>query len=104
MRAPTLRVVGIILFLTLLSAVNLRLSQGLVSGLLGRTGQDSSAASVTDSSAAVIPGASVIALKTSFGITTLRQIDENGYSIFPQLQVDLSYTFAVAAPGSRNGT
>jgi hypothetical protein len=48
MRAPSLPVVGIIFFLTLLSAVNLRLSQDLVSALLGRTGRNSCAAFVPE--------------------------------------------------------
>lgn len=54
---------------------------------------------VTDSSGAVIPHASVTILNTSTGITTKGTADDKGYYIFPQLQVGGPYTITIGAPG-----
>lgn len=54
---------------------------------------------VTDSSGAVIPSATVTVLNTSTGISTVKTADEKGYYIFPQLQVGGPYTVTVSAPG-----
>lgn len=54
---------------------------------------------VTDSTGAVIPHASVTILNTSTGITTKGAADDKGYYIFPQLQVGGPYTVTVSAPG-----
>jgi len=54
---------------------------------------------VTDSSGAVVPGATVTALNTSTGIKTVQQADKSGYYIFPQLQVGGPYIVTVVAPG-----
>ena len=47
---------------------------------------------VTDSSGAVVPNATVKVTNGSTGITTDRRADKNGYYIFPQLQVGGPYT------------
>lgn len=54
---------------------------------------------VTDTSGAVIPHASVTVLNTSTGISIVRTADDKGYFIFPQLQVGGPYTITVSAPG-----
>jgi hypothetical protein len=54
---------------------------------------------VTDSTGAVIPHASVTVLNTSTGITTKATADDKGYYILPQLQVGGPYTVTVSAPG-----
>jgi hypothetical protein len=54
---------------------------------------------VTDSSGAVIPKASITVLNTATGIKTVTQADKSGYFIFPQLQVGGPYTVTVSAAG-----
>jgi hypothetical protein len=54
MRAASGRTLGIAFLLALLSAVNLTLGQGLVSGLLGRTGRNSCAAFVPEAAITAI--------------------------------------------------
>ncbi|MFZ0747697.1 MAG: carboxypeptidase-like regulatory domain-containing protein [Terracidiphilus sp.] len=54
---------------------------------------------VTDSTGAVIPDATVTVVNTSTGITTVRQADKKGYFIFPQLQVGGPYSVTISAPG-----
>jgi hypothetical protein len=53
----------------------------------------------TDATGAVIPSATVTALNTSTGISTVRQTDKSGYYIFTQLQVGGPYTVTITAPG-----
>ncbi|MGD0731674.1 MAG: carboxypeptidase regulatory-like domain-containing protein [Terracidiphilus sp.] len=57
---------------------------------------------VTDSSGAVIPGATVTVLNTGTGIKTVSSTDKQGYYIFPQLQVGLSYSVTITAAGFEN--
>ncbi len=57
---------------------------------------------VTDSSGAVLPGASVTALNTSTGISTESTANKSGYFLFPDLQVGGPYTVTVSAPGFEN--
>jgi hypothetical protein len=81
--------------------------QGLVLALApGAEAQtyDALHGSVTDSTGAWIPDATVTTLNTSTGISAINQLDKDGYSIFPQLQVGLSDPFTVALAGRRNGT
>ena len=54
---------------------------------------------ITDPSAAVIPGAKVEALNTATGISTETASNKNGYFIFPELQVGGPYTVTVSASG-----
>jgi hypothetical protein len=57
---------------------------------------------VTDSSGAVIPDATITVLNNGTGISSVTKADKSGYYIFPQLQVGLSYTVTVAAAGFQN--
>jgi hypothetical protein len=57
---------------------------------------------VIDASDSVIPNATVAALNTSTGITTVRTADASGYYIFTQLQVGGPYTVTMTAPGFAN--
>ena len=52
---------------------------------------------VVDPSGAVIAAATVTALDTSTGISTVRQTDPSGYYVFPQLAVGGPYTITIAA-------
>jgi hypothetical protein len=54
---------------------------------------------VTDSTGAAVPNATVSVLNTSTGITTTGHSDKSGYYIFPQLQPGGPYTVKVNAPG-----
>jgi hypothetical protein len=54
---------------------------------------------VTDSTGAVIPHASVIILNTSTGISTRVTADDKGYFIAPQLQIGGPYTVTVSSTG-----
>lgn len=54
---------------------------------------------VTDSSGAVIPGATVTALNTSTGISTTITTDSKGYYIFPELHIGGPYTVSVDKSG-----
>ncbi len=54
---------------------------------------------VTDTSGAVVPNATVTAINTSTGIKTSVTSDSQGYYILPQLQIGGPYTITVAAPG-----
>src|SRR5271155_378010 len=54
---------------------------------------------VTDTSGAVVPNATVTATNTSTGIKTSVTSDSQGYYILPQLQIGGPYTITVAAPG-----
>jgi hypothetical protein len=54
---------------------------------------------VTDSSGAVIPNATVTALNTSTGIKTTVNTDSHGYYTLPQLQIGGPYTVTVTAQG-----
>ncbi len=54
---------------------------------------------ITDSSGAVIPGATATILNTGTGIQTAVQGDSKGYYIFPQLQTGGPYTVTIAAKG-----
>jgi hypothetical protein len=54
---------------------------------------------VTDSSGAVIPNATVTALNTSTGIKTTVNTDSHGYYILPQLQIGGPYTVTIEAQG-----
>jgi hypothetical protein len=55
--------------------------------------------SVTDSTGAVVPGATVTATDTSTGITTNAATDGHGYYIFPQLHIGGPYTVSVSKSG-----
>ena len=54
---------------------------------------------VTDTTGAVIPHASVTVTNTSTGISTAATTDSHGYYIFPQLQIGGPYTTEVVANG-----
>jgi hypothetical protein len=54
---------------------------------------------VTDTSGAVVPNATVTATNTSTGIKTSVTSDSQGYYILPQLQIGGPYTITVAAAG-----
>lgn len=54
---------------------------------------------VTDSSGAVVPNASVTALNTSTNISTKAMTDSKGYFILPQLQVGGPYMVTITASG-----
>jgi len=54
---------------------------------------------VTDTSGAVVPNATVTALNTSTGIKTTVNTDSHGFYTFPQLQIGGPYTITVEAPG-----
>lgn len=54
---------------------------------------------VTDSSGAVVPNATVTALNTSTGIKTTVTSDDHGYYTLPQLQIGGPYTISVEASG-----
>lgn len=57
---------------------------------------------VTDTTGAVIPNASVTVLNTSTGIKNVTKADKAGYYIFPQLQVGGPYTVTIVAQGFEN--
>ncbi|HEX5235669.1 MAG TPA: carboxypeptidase-like regulatory domain-containing protein [Silvibacterium sp.] len=59
---------------------------------------------VTDSSGAVVPNASVTVLNTSTGITTTGATDSRGYYTLPQLQIGGPYTVTIAASGFKSFT
>jgi hypothetical protein len=54
---------------------------------------------VTDTTGSALPGATVTALNTSTGISTVRKADSSGYYIFTQLQVGGPYTVTIASTG-----
>ncbi len=54
---------------------------------------------VTDSTGAIIPGASVTVLNTSTGISSHATTDHHGYYIFPQLQIGGPYTVTIQMHG-----
>jgi hypothetical protein len=54
---------------------------------------------VTDSTGALVPNATVTVVNTSTGIKTTTHADKSGYYIFPQLQVGGPYTVTVNASG-----
>lgn len=54
---------------------------------------------VTDTSGAIIPNASVVALNTSTGIKTTVTTDGRGYYTLPQLQIGGPYTISIDAQG-----
>lgn len=54
---------------------------------------------ITDTTGAVIPGATVTALDTATGIHTTVQTNASGYYTFPQLQIGGPYTVTVTANG-----
>jgi len=72
---------------------------GLAQHALGQKDYAALHGTVTDSSGAVIPEATVTALNKSTGISSVTKSDKSGYYIFPQLQVGLSYTITVSATG-----
>src|SRR6185312_728794 len=53
---------------------------------------------VTDTTGAVIPGATVTATNTATNIKTTVTTDSNGYYAFPQLQTGGPYTVTITAP------
>ena len=55
--------------------------------------------SVTDSSGAVVPNASVTVLNTSTGITNKAKTDSRGYYAVPSLQIGGPYKVTIQAPG-----
>jgi hypothetical protein len=57
---------------------------------------------VTDSSGAVLPDATITALNTGTGISSVTKADKSGYYIFPQLQVGGPYTVTISAPSFQN--
>jgi hypothetical protein len=57
---------------------------------------------VTDTTGAVIPEATITVLDNGTGISSITKADKNGYYILPQLQVGLNYTVTVAASGFQN--
>src|SRR5580658_4014627 len=57
---------------------------------------------VTDTTGAVIPDATITVLDNGTGISSVTKADKNGYYILPQLQVGLNYTVTVAATGFQN--
>ena len=57
---------------------------------------------VTDPSGAVLPGATVTALNTATGISTVVTTNRTGYYLFPSLQIGGPYTVTVAAAGFQN--
>ncbi|MGC2164011.1 MAG: carboxypeptidase-like regulatory domain-containing protein [Silvibacterium sp.] len=59
---------------------------------------------VTDSSGAVVPNASVAVVNTSTNITTTATTDSQGYYTLPQLQVGGPYSVTIAATGFRRFT
>lgn len=54
---------------------------------------------VTDSSGAVVPNASVTVVNTSTNISTKTSTDAKGYYIFPQLQIGGPYSVTIIATG-----
>lgn len=54
---------------------------------------------VTDATGAVVPGATVTALNTSTGISTIGKTDGSGYYIFPSLVIGGPYTISVSKDG-----
>jgi hypothetical protein len=54
---------------------------------------------VTDSSGAVVPNATILVSNYSTGIKTTARADKNGYYIVPQLQVGGPYTVTISASG-----
>ncbi len=59
---------------------------------------------VTDTSGAVIPNATVTVVNTSTGITTAAATDGKGYFTLPQLQVGGPYSVTIAATGFKEFT
>ncbi|MBT9331856.1 TonB-dependent receptor [Paracidobacterium acidisoli] len=57
---------------------------------------------VTDTSGAVIPNATVTVVNTSTGITTAKQTNSEGYYIFPQLQSGGPYTVTISSQAFQN--
>ena len=82
------RLLVLLVFLGVFSTISF--AQSVYSALHG---------TVTDATGAVIPGSTVTALNTATGISTVRQADNAGYYIFPQLQVGGPYTVTVTAAG-----
>lgn len=58
--------------------------------------------SVTDSTGAVVPDATVTVLNTSTGISTVGKTDSHGYYIFPALLIGGPYTITVSHPGFKD--
>ena len=54
---------------------------------------------VTDSSGAVVPNASITVVNTSTNIRTMAKADSKGYYTVPQLQVGGPYSVTIAAAG-----
>ncbi len=54
---------------------------------------------VTDSTGALVPNATVMVVNTSTGIKTTATADKSGYYVFPQLQVGGPYTVTITAGG-----
>ncbi len=54
---------------------------------------------VTDPSGAVVPGATVTALNTATGISTVATTNQSGFYLFPSLQIGGPYRVTVASPG-----
>jgi hypothetical protein len=72
--------------------------------LLPKTGRAQSVnaavhGSVKDAAGAVVPGATVTALNTSTGISTVTKTDGSGYYIFPALVIGGPYTITVTQSG-----
>ena len=59
---------------------------------------------VTDSSSAVVPNASVTVVNTSTNISTKTSTDAKGYFIFPQLQIGGPYLITLTATGFQSFT
>jgi len=59
---------------------------------------------VTDSSGAVVPNATVNVVNTSTNISNTATTDSKGYYIFPQLQVGGPYTVSITASGFKGST
>ncbi|QNI30560.1 carboxypeptidase regulatory-like domain-containing protein [Alloacidobacterium dinghuense] len=78
------------LFLVLLGLQNRALAQVTYATVHG---------TVTDSSGAVVPNATVTAINTSTGIKTTVTSDSQGYYTMPQLQIGGPYTVTVHAAG-----
>jgi hypothetical protein len=54
---------------------------------------------VTDTSGAIVPNATVTVLNTSTGISTTAKTDSHGYYVIPQLHIGGPYTIDIQAPG-----
>jgi hypothetical protein len=68
---------------------------GVLSGTLRLQAQATTASihgTVTDSTAAVLPGATVTVVNTSTSISSTQKTDSSGYFVFPDLHIGGPYT------------